>query len=465
MIGGVWFDSDRCEVPGDSAAILRPYTREQIAADGTRVSFRLHDPGDVPYPDKFVGMPGYRCGDQTALPPSLSGRAVLNFTTTVATDLKVVFVGDSLGEQFAQAFDAAVLGVGHDDKRLARTYRNGRDNINLHSCLSVSAPVRGGGVSAFWRVATLMSMETRGAGMCAHKTTTWNEQQGATLVHHRYFERAKNESDRRHVRPAPEWNASSISTRDLPHAVGAFDAAVLRLPHGWLTIKQITKERIIEAIHLTNKNLGVQTVIVSTLPLNNNVITPADWEGVARINQIVRDLAAGWAPPRQLGGVTRVLVQEFGNFTNQVVRMNAEHIKLVHTATPDFAQMGWELAGTEFLLQRLTSDHFWVPSAAMVCASPPRTRRQEDGKEAEECVRNRISRDGCHWCVETLGARYSASVACLLGCVFNTEPGGETANGEGVRRCERVCNDRFMSILPVEKEWIGSNMALSSKSF
>lgn len=453
----------------DRASWSDSYSPNQIImGDNIRISFRLHDPIDVPYPDKFVGVPGYRCDDRPGLPPyghlppSLSRRTILNFTTTIATDLKIAFIGDSISEQFAQAFDAAVLGVGYDGNRLAKTYRNGRDNINLHNCLSIAAPIRGGGVSAFWRVATLMSMSTRSpTQLCAHSSRMWSEKDAALLLEHRYSERT-NQFDHRYFHPANELNNTSEVTSHIPHSVKMFDAIVLRLPHGWLTIEQITKERIVEAINLLNMYLGAKTVIISTLPLNNNVRNPSDWEGISNINTMVRDIARSWVPS-QAGSVRWVLVQEFGNFTNQVVRVNAKHIELTTTSTPDFSQKGWELSGTDFLLKRLSAESFWNPSIAMVCAEQVHSSVNENNKEVEDCIRSKISRDGCHWCVDTLGPRYAASVACLLGCVHN----GEEHNAhdfEMVRHCEHVCNDRFMSILPVDKKWIGGQISLSSKS-
>lgn len=75
-----------------------------------------------------------------------------------------------------------------------------------------------------------------------------------------------------------------------------------------------------------------------------------------------------------------------------------------------------------------------------------------------------------HWCVETIGGRYSASIACLLGCVYNGS--GEMGGGEeefnttkeNVRQCERECNEQFMSLFPVAERWIGSDTTLYARS-
>ena len=98
----------------------------------------------------------------------------------------------------------------------------------------------------------------------------------------------------------------------------------------------------------------------------------------------------------------------------------------------------------------------------MVCAQPPGVNEKSNA-----CIRNRISSDGIHWCIETLGTRYSASIACLLGCVYNGDEKEkmEMKNDDaGLRQCERRCNEQFMSIKPVEESWIGNEMTLFSQS-
>lgn len=69
-----------------------------------RISFQLHYPNNAnaPKPDAF-SKKNYRCDDRPDLPPSLGKNTVLNFTTSIETDLNIVFVGDSIGAQFAQA--------------------------------------------------------------------------------------------------------------------------------------------------------------------------------------------------------------------------------------------------------------------------------------------------------------------------------------------------------------------------
>ena len=247
--------------------------------------------------------------------------------------------------------------------------------------------------------------------------------------------------------------------------MGPFDAVIMRIPHGWMSISDITRERLVEAIKLAHENLGVTTVIITTLPLNNNVLDENDWRGIHGINDMIRDVARTWPSPSPLAsqsakrGVEWVLVQEFGEFTNQILWKNAQH--LGYDMTPFKGEDGWELSGTQFLLDRLSwPQRKWPPSIPMVCAQKPTSSTEKN------CVRNKISTDGIHWCIESLGPRYSASIACLLGCVYNdnkydqangqNQGGGEKEkkSNEGVRACEKECNMQFMSIDPVDQKWI-----------
>jgi hypothetical protein len=102
-----------------------------------------------------------------------------------------------------------------------------------------------------------------------------------------------------------------------------------------------------------------------------------------------------------------------------------------------------------------------APSIPMVCAYHIEQPFSTQNETAGDCFFNRISRDGMHWCVETLEARYAASIACLLGCVYN---GDEPQNIAELRQCEQECNDQFMSLIPVDDSWIGSNTTIFSKS-
>ena len=439
-----------------------------------RISFRLHDPEEVPYPSKFLSVHGYTC-HAGILPPSLSGRAILNFTTTISTDLNILFVGDSITQQFAQGFYASVVAEDSmGSHSITRSFINGQifGNSGLHVCTSIVAPTRGGGASAYWRVLELMSNRTERVFVNCKREKGFDRQEGKRLSRYRYAyppNKTKNELAKVNTNRnngATTWYRTRLDHNDTQkqyYQVEGFDCCVLRLQHGWMELQEITRERIVEEIELCNTVVGAKTVVVSTLPLNNNVLTKADWELIIKINDIIRTIAQNWKPPASEGdGVKYVLVQEFGMLTNQILWLNAQHIGY-NITIPDFTKNdGWEKQGSEFLLHRYQGIKSMrhAPSIPMVCAYHIEDPFSIENKTAGQCFFNRISRDGMHWCVEALGPRYSASIACLLGCVYN---GKGPSNSGDLRKCEQECNHQFMSIVPVHESWIGTNTTIFVK--
>ena len=231
-------------------------------------------------------------------------------------------------------------------------------------------------------------------------------------------------------------------------------------------INSLTKETIIEEIDLVGKYFGVETVIISTLTFSNNVKTLDDWEGIQKVNEMIRQIAKSWEFSQTKDiSVRLILVQELANFTNQLIWTNAKHMG--YDVDLDFSINGWDGMKASFLLDRFerVSKYFWPPSIPMVCSKRP------NGTNVRSCVQNKISPDGGHWCTPTLGPRYSASIACLLGCVYNGEYGYllgvvDTFNivNKSVRVCEDECNQRFLSLVPVDDEWIDDGATLYSRS-
>lgn len=317
---------------------------DQKSEGRIRISFRLHDPDTVPYPQQYLSVHGYMCPGSEPLPPTMSGRTILNFTTTISTDLNILFIGDSISQQFAQGFYSSVLdGERHIGSHyITRSFINGQvfQNSGLHVCSSLVAPARGGGVSAYWRVLELMSKQNSVEWYVnCKRDKTWWAREGERLATHRYpfptdgpnelikvntnknngattwYRKIFNDTGYRNV-------TETQSPEQQYYSVGGFDCCVLRIQHGWMELHEITRERVVEEIELCNKVVGASTVIISTLPLNNNVITSSDWEGIISLNSVIRDIARNWKPVEN--GLQWVLVQEFGNFTNQILWRNAE---------------------------------------------------------------------------------------------------------------------------------------------
>ena len=243
-----------------------------------------------------------------------------------------------------------------------------------------------------------------------------------------------------------------------------------------MDIKEITRNRIIEAAEMAKKILYVSTIIFITVPFTNNVATVEIMEGVRKVNDMIWDVARTWHTTRtKPNHDTTMLVMDYATFTNQLLWANAIDMgynvtsPLLHHGNYEKQQEVFAKEGPTFLLQRLNNKVF-PPSIPQVCTKQP---TKESG--GMYCDRNILINDGMHFCTETLSARIGAATACLLGCAFNrkedvtdkastkSDADADTENRESqLRDCERQCNEQFMSVMGVRDSWIGSNKNLAS---
>lgn len=432
-------------------------------------------------------------------------------------------------QQFAQSFYSSVLirtsandsaGAKHyiwggNDGRhiILRAFINGviPELSGLHVCSSLSGPVHGGGIVGYYRLLDLPNKEGRKQYVYCKNEKGWSWSDVREMLDFDMERREDGDvakplvrANSTHDSPHTTWYKSRLtgkgntSNQSKTHSVGNFNAIILRPPGpGWMKLHEITRERIIESIQLLHELFGVETVILTTLAFNNNVLTPRDWKDLLAVNQMIRDVADHW--DNDVSGVKFVMVQDFGAFTNEILWMNGRHLgynisslEMQHQGY-DTIPTEWENEGPIFLLHRIImKDWKFNPSIPMVCNTPPvcesfsvalpngTTVRNIDEfcimnitADKSQCFFNRFSRDGMHWCVETVGPRYSASVACLLGCVYNGAANEKYGNAsyddkmkiiEGVKQCEGECNGRFMSLVPVNESWLNKTASIYSES-
>lgn len=421
----------KCIKLGSNSIYTNSYNPRQTAEQNIRISFRLHNVQDEPRPDKFLSVDTFFCKDRADLPPSLQssdeGR-LFDFTTTVSTNLNILWMGDSLGHQFSQGFEAAVLGKGYEGKRKVHmSYTVGSKQFD---CLAQSAPIRGGGTTAFWRYTKLLERNRWvPRAPCFVMERKWGENFLHTLLDYKYSDPASGESQQQYT-------------------VNGYDAVVIRLPHGWMKSEELTKKRIKEVVVFCQELVGARVVIFTTVGLDNNAGVSDKWKGVIKVNELVHEVAREWKPPKEgQDGVQYVLVQEFSNFTQQILYENGKHI-------------GYDISSNDFFFERLKEGKTsWPQSIPMVCANKPKDNLDS------ECKRNKISADGIHWCVETFGPRFTASISCLLGCVYNGRPPESSPEGlASVRECEQECNNQFMSLKRVDEQLIGRERTLYATS-
>jgi hypothetical protein len=110
----------------------------------------------------------YQCDSSKRQPLPRPLQSVLDYTTTLSTNLKLLVMGDSVAIQWAQALDEALGAVvTMRDETETNGKKNHKDNTTSttsttrqvvlrrrrrHEDLTVAGPLRGGGLVAAWRI-------------------------------------------------------------------------------------------------------------------------------------------------------------------------------------------------------------------------------------------------------------------------------------------------------------------------
>jgi hypothetical protein len=339
----------------------------------------------------YVGVKANKWGrkpiKRVALAPDFAG--VLGVTTTLETNLKILSLGDSVGMQFHQLLEEAAGALWQNRQRYQFAWGG-------HESTSVAAPVDGGGVLAAFRMTGMLLEAHRGQAPPNAGGGGWLPEHVQQLLNHTYrYDKHQKVVER-------------------------FDAMIFRIPHGWLKLEDITEATLTESLMMAHKLFAVQTAIVLTLPLNNNVKTMEELEQLHQTNVMIRRVVDSWS---EESGPQDVLLMDFGTWADQLTEWNAR-----------VSGMDTTQSNANYTLNRLGCAGKFPPSLAMICTDivPP-------GSCA--CTRNMISIDGLHWCMESVGGRVIAAIACLLQCPL--------LHYNDTKGCAQWCNERFMSLEPV----------------
>jgi hypothetical protein len=449
--------------------------------------------------------PYMQCIPSRHVPLSSTLLPLLDFTVRVSTNLKILFLGDSVSVMTAQMFQeqCAVSGMttttttndGLPPPPQDRTVL--RYSWGTTEGLHVAAPVAGGGVVAGWRITGLMV--PRGRTDAPFRNVpggAWTESDVPLLLSHQYkkYNHATtlyyedddvdnvvvddethsnndivntNDGNSNRTSAAPPTNITRTTTT----TIGAFDTLVLRIPHGWMSLSQITYDALLESIRTAHENFGVTTVIIMTLPFINNVQTKEDWHHLRQINDMIRNLttitATGDTNDDQpeynsnsnnntlTKGVHTIITLDFARLADDLIRHQAVHV------------FGYNYNDTAMASGDYLLDHRCCPvgrlmrSIPLVCGESVtpdlniinNSTNQQQQPPPQQCIGNSITMDGMHWCHEHLNGRLGAGLACLLRCVY--EDGDDDDNGQddpgphdaiALGLCAQSCNDRFMSL-------------------
>ena len=323
---------------------------------------------------------------------------------------------------------------------------------------SIVWPTHGGGATGTFRMTALLSKKGENKPPANHGGGGWNikhvnrflnhEMYGLEMIREKEFGEEMARRSREGVRDPVTKPTNSTPTLD------KFDVIVFRTMHGWMQLEELTPNRFMEAIHLAGYLFKAETVILQTIPFSNNVKTVSDLKAVDRINANMRNIANNWNPQNPSFPIKHVLVQEYGQYVNHVIWSNARHLGYKISDPIDAEPTVFETEGPTFLLDRLNNSDGYPPSIPMVCSD-----LKSLGETRDKCDRNSLFSDGMHVCPENLSFRYAASLACLVGCVYNRN---SPENGRNMQGCVKECNYQFMSLVPIHNDWIDNNVTLAS---
>ena len=233
-----------------------------------------------PYTQCAIGVKANKWGRKKITRVGLSKpfTKILNVTTYLRTNLKIITVGDSVAMQFHEVLEEALhptspaaaagvgLGVDHNETTYRTLYQYAWPGAEL---VSVTAPVNGGGALAALRMTGLFLEEGRGKpppNIGPNQTDAsggWLPEHVRQILDHNYTMPSMRVTD------GIETTATATTTTTTnSKTIESFDVMFFRIPHGWLPASSITRERLEASLRLMQRMFGVHTIIIQTIFLN-----------------------------------------------------------------------------------------------------------------------------------------------------------------------------------------------------
>lgn len=380
-------------------------------------------------------------------------RPFFNFSTSLETNLKIMILGDSLG---AQIKDYIVSLLQNDNGNRSTTakekvidYYAGTRVVSTSVVTPINSNQRnaqvGTGAIAKWRVIGMFRERYEGWAR-----PNWNK--GWLAKHGQEFRDAvsiattkpedknKTQITEKILTLETQNKGGSTGTKNVTlqwEDSGNFDVFVFRVPSpAWIGLAEVTPETVRESIKLAHKVLGVRVVILVSMHFSNfSTRLPEQYtrDSLHAKNQMLFDFARNWTEAHARGendsGVHSVFVLDSGRLNDELLVWNAE--LLGFDTSKNFTEKKFHFTTKKGVGVTQTSAH--------ICG-------ESFGTDDNTCVHNSITTDGIHWCMNNLGPRYAAGLACQLQCVFPLAEDGWA--------CSEICNERFMraKVMPEETD-------------
>lgn len=355
------------------------------------------------------------------LPLPQEMRPLFNFTTLIRTNLKILVMGDSVGIQLSEYLQKIVLAGSNNNNNNAAVlkvaYNAGRQAAAIH----VAAPLvpggndnsssgmamTGSGAIAGWRVTRMFLPDALGWAL-ANYNRGWSLEDVEAL---RGF--VSNATSSSPVMTTLKKNFTTFgSNRTFSVSAspsGDFDVFVFRIPSpAWSKLEEVTEETLRGTLELANQLFGVKVVVFTSIHDCNNILTQKDREEMEHRNRLVSRFARNWTQTHNKdnqkgeggGGVHTVYVLDQGRLIDELMEWNARLLGF-DTINDSYLDVELEKGGKNYAL-----------SVGQVCG-------ERVSHNSKDCIRNAITHDGMHLCMNIIGPRIAAGLACQLQCAYH----------------------------------------------
>ncbi len=382
-----------------------------------------------------------------------------DFNVEISTSYKILYIGDSVGMQFSQSFQEVAGATTANRKVLRYSWGN---NEGIH----IASPVRGGGAVGSMRITGMFSekMKNNYRTMPNNLGGGWMEGDVANLKRALAQMTADNETNVMDTKLASNTSCAikeGLTTFDFDQSVEEnesnncaedfFDVVIHQFPFGWVgkpAQEHITYESIHEAVQLSKRYFGAKTVILQTVPVNNNVI---DMVGELEVinNRILNystEFQKNSSRFQAMGTINQqveaVLVLDLGQLSVELFAHNAAKLHLIDIKEDEIDQAIQDKSIIRLLDPILAHRTRCCHKKYGQIIGFSCSRNRESKSTIPDCFKTRYSKDGMHWCMDEVSGRINGGIACLLNCVGDT---AATAV-DSLKRCEKSCNKRFMSL-------------------
>lgn len=236
--------------------------------------------------------------------------------------------------------------------------------------------------------------------------------------------------------------------------------------------------------------LGANTVILQTVPINNNAQTMTELVNVnQRIWKFAKDFELNQTKTSQIrvddpGSNSstpaqrikrRLIVMDMYSYSIFMFLRNSIEIGLIDRRKGDMIQAELLDAGDPFRFLNLTESslqglfdqkrplrRYWGRGNKV-----KKDGRFIDMKVGHTCgdinctTQSSITREGTHWCMGETAGRINAGLACLVHCSLSDDGHHDdsefkfrlrNATISRLRDCEKRCNDKYMTLVPIPWE-------------